>query len=274
MNLSDALHVLAEQLNLDADSLIAFANEDAVGGFHADAAQSKWQVGSIWGVEGQVLYALTRALQPRHIAEFGVNAGCSSTHFLTALAANETSGELHSIDPWEGAGQAIPSDLREGWNVHYTLGTEWLAAQPDHRFDILFEDMIHGAEATRDWWVVAQQKIAPGGVILSHDATHPSVGAEVQQGIREAGVTDVILYSIEPSDCGLAIWRDPRSRLKPDMSLTKEELKGVIKGDVLEVKPDGETKLNRRRAPDKPTRKPTTAKKPTATKKTTSTAKK
>src|SRR5688572_10960959 len=98
MNLSDALHALAEQLNLDADSLLAYANEDAVGGFHADAAQSKWQVGSIWGVEGQVLYALTRALKPQSIAEFGVNAGCSSTHFLSALEANGQ-GELHSIDP-------------------------------------------------------------------------------------------------------------------------------------------------------------------------------
>lgn len=264
MNLHEALATIAAQFDLDPAALIAYADEDTLGGFHADSQQSRWQVGSIWGVEGQVLYALTRALQPQHIAEFGVNVGCSSTHFLTALAVNEASGTLDSIDPWEGAGQDVPSDLRDGWNLHFTLGTEWLTAQPDAHFDILFEDMVHGAEATRDWWQVARRKVAPGGVILSHDATHPGIGMSVQQGIRDAGVTPA-LYSIEPSDCGLALWVNPEKRVSPELPLTKEELKGVIAGDVLEVKADGEAKLTRKRAPDKTTRKPAT-KKPAAKK--------
>lgn len=269
MNLNDALSTFAAQLELDADTLIAYAAEDTVGGYHSDSAQAKWSVGSIWDVEGQVLYALTRALQPRYAAEFGVNHGCSTTHFLAALARNE-SGELHSIDPWEGAGQGVPAELRQRWQMHYDSGTEWLKQQPDAHFDILFEDMVHGAEATRAWWLVAQRKVAPGGIILSHDATHPGVGMDVQQGIREAGVTPA-LYSIEPSDCGLALWISPESRLNPEMPLSKDELKGVIKGDTLEVKTNGEAKLNRRTAPDKATRKPASrstpvTKKPTAKK--------
>lgn len=214
--LSETLNALAAQLNLDASELAVYASEDTIGGYHTDAAQAKWTVGSIWGVEGQVLYALTRYLLPEHVAEFGVNAGCSATHFLAALSRNNRGG-LESVDPWEGAGQHVPEGLRSHWQMHYARGLDWLDAQPDQSFDILFEDMIHGWEATRDWWLVAQRKVAPGGLLISHDATHPTVGVEVVRGIHEAGLT-AALYSIEPSDCGLAIWRAVGA---PETSMTK-----------------------------------------------------
>jgi hypothetical protein len=164
-------------------------------------------MGSMWGVEGQFIYALTRALQPAHVAEFGTHVGCSATHFLAAMAVKRH-GSLDSVDPWEGAGYLVPDDLREHWRMHYALGTEWLSAQPDASFNILFEDMVHGWEATGDWWRVALRKVRPGGVILSHDATHAGVGADVQQGIANAGVVPT-LYSIDPADCGFAVYQAP-----------------------------------------------------------------
>jgi predicted O-methyltransferase YrrM len=207
MNLEQALTAIAAQLNLDAAQLIAYAAGDEVGGFNFDASQSKWRGGSIWEVEGKVLYALTRALMPVQVAEFGTHEGCSATHILAALQ-HQAIGVLHSIDPWEGAGNRVPENLRERWSVHFHTGTEWLEKEQDATFDMLFEDMIHGVDATREWWKVALRKIRPGGLIISHDAAHFNVGADVRQGIEEAGVNATV-YAIEPSDCGLAIWQAP-----------------------------------------------------------------
>src|SRR3990167_7053629 len=229
MNLPDTLHAIAAQLNLNAAQLIEYAAEDTIGGFDFDESKRKWDVGSIWEVEGQVLYTLIRVLQPQMIAEFGVNKGCSSTHFLAALEANKR-GALRSVDPWQGAGSDVPQELRERWSMIFHTGIEWLELQPDAAFDILFEDMGHGAVGTRDWWLVAQRKIKPGGIIISHDAAHAGVGADVMRGIVEAGVHDARVYLSEPSDCRLAVWQAPGvvEQLKPE----------VMVGESIETTPE------------------------------------
>lgn len=210
MNLIEALHEIAQQLDLPTDELAHYAAEDAVGGYEPGNPNTPWSVGSMFGVEGQVLYALTRALKPRYVAEFGTHDGCSATHFLAALAQCNRAGALTSVDPWEGAGSRVPEGLRSEWHLVFTDGILWLEQQPDASFDILFEDMMHSVEQVRDWWTVAQRKIKPGGLIISHDAGHFLVGNDVMQGIVEAGVSGARVYLIEPSDCGLAIWKAPK----------------------------------------------------------------
>ena len=226
MNLPDTLHAIAAQLNLNAAQLIEYAAEDTIGGFDFDESKRKWDVGSIWDVEGQVLYALTRALPIfPNIAEFGTHQGCSATHFLAALN-RDGGGHLTSVDPWEGAGSHVPQELRERWSMIFHTGIEWLELQPNAAFDILFEDMGHGAVGTRDWWLVAQRKIKPGGIIISHDAAHTGVGADVMRGIVEAGVHDARVYLSEPSDCGLAVWQAPGGELHIPVEM---------KGELIEV---------------------------------------
>jgi predicted O-methyltransferase YrrM len=215
MNLEQALTAIAAQLNLDAAQLIAYAAEDTIGGFSFDETARKWDVGSLWEVEGKVLYALTRALAPAQIAEFGTHQGCSATHFLEALKRNGY-GQLYAVDPWEGAGSRIPDKGRVDLITH--TGIEWLDNEQDATFDILFEDMVHGVVATREWWLIAQRKIRPGGLIISHDAAHFGVGVDVMRGIEEAGVQPAV-YLIEPSDCGLAIWQAPGVIAQPESEL-------------------------------------------------------
>ncbi len=111
-------------------------------------------------------------------------------------------------------------------------------------------------KGTAELWVLGVQKLQPGGVMISHDSEHPTAGPDVRAGVALAGVTGTISLLIEPADCGLLVYRKPGQWIDPELPLTKEELKGVIKGDALEVKADGEAKLNRRRAPDKVTRTP------------------
>lgn len=263
VNLNDALGAIAAQLDLDAALLIDYAAEDDIGGFHSDPAQAKWRVGSIWGVEGQLLYALVRAMKPDSIAECGVNDGCSTTHFLAALAANDN-GELHSVDPWEGAGNGVPNHLRTGWHVYHEGGIEWLTEQPDASFDILLEDMVHGLDATRDWWQVAQRKIRPGGVVISHDAAHPGVGADVRGGIAAAGV-EAQIYSIEPSDCGFAIWKAPGEyRNLTTFNKQLAELERTVPSIADEPMPEGTPEIIPPPVPEpeppKTTRKPRTRK--------------
>lgn len=208
MNLIEALHEIAQQLDLPTDELAHYAAEDTVGGYEPGNPNTPWSCGSMFGVEGQVLYALTRALRPERIGEFGTHDGCSATHFLAALEANGD-GALFSVDPWEGAGSLIPRKYRSYLAQLFSDGVEFLSSAPDASFDILFEDMLHGVDGTRDWWQVAQRKIKPGGLIISHDAAHFLVGKDVMRGIVEAGVSDARVYLIEPSDCGLALWRAP-----------------------------------------------------------------
>jgi Methyltransferase domain len=126
-------------------------------------------------------------------------------------AGRQRRGRTLQPRPLGGAGANVPQDLRGRWHLVFDKGTQWLERQPDGSFDVLFEDMVHGADDTRDWWRVALRKLKPGGVLLSHDAAHPGAGADVRRGIQMAGITPMIL-DIAPSDCGFALYVDPRPR--------------------------------------------------------------
>lgn len=208
MNLADCLNSLEKVLGLETGSLLPFAQEDNYGGFHADPNQRQWPIGSIWGVEGQILYALVRALDPLRCVELGVGQGCGATHITAALWANGGEGLLTSIDRGNSGG-LIPADLKLYSKVLPGDAIEWLEAQPDGSIDFLFEDADHSEAFCRQAGLLAQRKLALGGVLVVHDAAHFIVGREVIAGYSMAGMA-LMVYLVEPSDCGVGIWTQSR----------------------------------------------------------------
>lgn len=202
IELNEALALLAADLRIDPMELKRYADEDELGGFHADPAVRSFTVGSIWSVEGKVLYALVRALKPKHVLEIGVGYGASSTHILTALKKNR-SGDLTSLDINEGAGSEIPLPLKRNWRFVSGDAVAGTSVYEKWDFDFIFEDGPHTYEFTRDV-LLNCKRIAPR-IILSHDACHYMVGPDVRKGFEEA-LGSCKLLPIAPSDCGLGYW--------------------------------------------------------------------
>ena len=72
--------IIAAQVHIDAAQLYQYAMSDTLGGYHIDESQRRWPMGSLWGVEGQILYALVRILKPRRVVQIGGWVGCSAMH--------------------------------------------------------------------------------------------------------------------------------------------------------------------------------------------------
>jgi predicted O-methyltransferase YrrM len=218
ISLNDALDSIAASFELNADDLIEYAAQDPWGGYH-DKYDDGFPGGSIWRVEGQVLYALVRALRPRRVLEIGTYWGGSATHILQALHDNEGDGSLTCVDLNTGVGSMIPANLRSRVTILQGDLYQWLPAQikVGETFDLIWEDSQHSVETTEAAWRAAWSLLTPGGIMACHDAEHlhvPSntgVGALVREGIARAGffaaTPPAKTYLIAPSDCGLAVWR-------------------------------------------------------------------
>lgn len=214
LSLSTALKGLARSFDLDYQALVDYAAEDPHGGYHA-AYDDGFPSGSLWRVEGQVLYALVRALKPLRVLELGTWHGASATHILQGLKDNDY-GWLWSVDSRAYGdieiGGMIPGDLRGYANIHAARLETFIdmAINLDTRYDLIFEDAMHTVEQVEFVWSHADQLLRPGGMIISHDAMHPIAGPVVREGIVRAGYADkTVNVLIEPSDCGLALWRKP-----------------------------------------------------------------
>lgn len=252
MNLNTALEHIAAYLVLDATELIAYAAKDSFTGW--DNNQGQFPVGSIWGVEGQVLYALVRALKPMNPLELGVYYGASATHLIAALQANG-SGVLTSVDHHSGdsgaveIGSSIPATQKADFHYIEQRIQHYLATLEDNSVDFIFEDAFHDIEGTKEIYQLALVKLAPNGVIVSHDSEHPTAGPTLRAGIEVAGVTDYLSLLIEPSDCGLAIWRKRKSASDFTDELTAKAT--LVTPDIDAPKPP--TKPTAKRAPAKKT---------------------
>jgi predicted O-methyltransferase YrrM len=206
MNLDEALTMIAADIGLDADELIAYAAEDNIGGYHADESLSRWPIGSLWEVDGQVLYALVRALRPASIVEMGAHRGASTAHIAAALKANGT-GELYSVDILESTGDLLPDEYRDVVTFVYKDAVEYLNSTR-RKFDMAFEDMMHTAEQVLAVCGELKTRVRPGGLVLHHDSEHFVVGSEVRAGLEASGVAYRSVL-IAPADTGLAWWRMP-----------------------------------------------------------------
>jgi predicted O-methyltransferase YrrM len=199
MNLNEALARIAPSLDTSLSALITYADEDTIGGFHPDPAQRQWDLGSMWSVECQFIYAVIRALRPERVLEIGVGNGCTTTHILTALARNGT-GTLTSVDPHPYNTDNIPLALRDRWTHIPADGVEWLDNNIEH-FDVAIEDAMHSYEMT----YALLDNLRDVRTVISHDAMHATVGATVRRAWSDTfGAYMTAL--IEPADCGLA-WR-------------------------------------------------------------------
>jgi predicted O-methyltransferase YrrM len=233
MNIEQALIDIGMKNDLDPDALIAYAYEDGIGGYHSIASLAKWPCGSIWEVEGRVLYALVRATRPQITAEIGVFLGCGSSHIAAALQKNG-SGKHHGLDTHQrqrvsekdyDTGGLIPPDLRAYVTLHYEDGMGWIK---QHKVDFIFDDGNHSASATREAWELAAKQLKPGGFIVTHDATHFLAGKAVQEGLNLSGLP-YQLYSIQPSDCGLALWRKPFDKIvEPEPETVSQQLETAL----------------------------------------------
>lgn len=206
MTLDDALTEIAAFLDLDADALKVYAAEDALGGFHTDPAQATFPGGSLWGIEGATLYALVRALKPKMALELGTWHGASATHLLTAQQRNGY-GALYSVDHWEGAGTLVPDSLRDWWQQSFMDAVKYIDGKTHRRsIDFCYEDCIHSEDEVYAIVTALKPKLKPGAVVVHHDSEHGDDGQQIRRALTRAGV-NYRSWLIEPSDCGLAIWR-------------------------------------------------------------------
>lgn len=223
-DLNSILTMISLQVQADAQELIAYAAEDTLGGYHMDAAQATFPMGSLWGVEGQILYALVRWLKPEKVVEIGGWAGASASHLALAVDRNG-GGKVISVDNnienprgavGYGHGDLIPQTLRKWVELVNEEGRVWLNSQHPGSIGFIFEDADHSPGLVMELSRLALLKLKPGGILANHDAGHdqayypngattPSTLAQnVHEGLMRAGAP-FKAYLAAPSDCGLAI---------------------------------------------------------------------
>jgi predicted O-methyltransferase YrrM len=234
MLLNDALRAIAQQFDLNADELIAYAAEDPHDGW--DEGRGSWSSGSVWTVEGQVLYALVRALKPQRVIEFGTADGCSATHIAEALRANGD-GYLTCFDRNEWAGRYIPDDLRETVLIKQAIvSSSRLEGAGFPNF--VYEDSDHTTETVGAVWQWARKHVTRGGAVISHDALHPAIGHKVKAGIAQSSAEGVRYYPLTPAPevgatqtgQGFAIWRqDANVQKAPEQRAEAEKSKRPAK---------------------------------------------
>ena len=197
--LNDALRQIADAAHLDADALIAYAAEDTV-------SSARHGGMSINPAEGQLLYALVRALQPAHVLEIGVFSGVSSLHLLTALQANAT-GDLLSYDIDPAAGDAVPDEFEGHWSL--VIDDARTAQLP--AADLIFEDADHSLEAALD--VLTKIKGQGPRLVVSHDYYSHDVyagGFHVKQAFDTVfGEPNVIGVRFDDGQRGFGLWFNP-----------------------------------------------------------------
>jgi hypothetical protein len=156
---------------------------------------------STFYAEGQILYALVRALRPKQVVEIGVDSGGTSTHILAALRENDY-GQLYSVDIKSEVGYSIPAQLRDRWTL--CVGDALKAPLPEA--GLFFEDGPH----LYDWTVgmFTRIKELKPKVMLTHDYfTHLTYGPDfaVQRAFIDVfGVDQGVLT--DGSIAGLGYW--------------------------------------------------------------------
>jgi cephalosporin hydroxylase len=202
MNLEQALQQLCVDYQLSDAAVRQYASEDVQSGWNGD--RGTWPPGAIWTVEGVILYVLLRVIKPDTAVELGVqNWGASTVHMAAALKANRR-GVLLGIDTNGGTGILLDGGLGPHVEMKVADGIEFLEATP--AVDFIFEDMDHSYETCKRVAELVQTKLKVGGYLVVHDAEHPLWTVGVKTGLEDGGITPTY-YLIEPSDCGIAVWR-------------------------------------------------------------------
>jgi cephalosporin hydroxylase len=146
---------------------------------------------------GELVYAVTRAVQPDAVIETGVATGVTSAYALAALADNQK-GVLHSIDlpPSEmldagTVGAAIPSNLRSRWEYHWgsakrllpqvltsTVGRRIFIHDSDHSYDHMMWEL-------RTAWSV----LSDGDAVICDDTHYHSAFVDFARSVGKEPTT-------------------------------------------------------------------------------------
>ncbi len=226
MRLDEALQQIALDAGLDAAELIRFAAEDYVGGRDT----GNWPGMSTFASEGQIIYALVRALRPARVIEVGVDSGGTSTHILTALEANGA-GELWSVDINPECGTMVPEQLRHRWTF---VNADALTVDLPDSADFIFEDGDHSYDFTFN--ILSRLKELNPHLLLSHDYyTH-----EVYQGFYVKQAFDEALpgakgVKIDSAFTGLGYWVNDEYYSK--LKMTPHEIDLSLLNDSAELRP-------------------------------------
>ena len=202
MTRDEALTAIDRQLGLNSKRLLGYANEINMGG--NDNGKGTWLEGPSWEVEGQILYALVRALKPKRILEIGTNHGGSTTYMAQACAHN-LSGHVTTVDIRPQAGYHIPPHLRDWVTVECEDANLFVARSETRDYDFIFEDGNHSKYQVHVVYQNVHTLLKPGGVIISHDAAVEGVKDYIRYGIEAAGFEYPPMYVVEPSPCGFTV---------------------------------------------------------------------
>ena len=207
------LELLQEHFGFDADAMYDYAVRDEIGGYHPNSSLAKWPSGSIWEIEGVILYALVRVIRPLSVLEIGTFQGCSTHHIMAALADNrdEFGDDVQMITVDNGTFDGKP-DFRgydfitevKGDAIEFLKNTSLM-------FDFIFEDSKHTADHVQATYEAAKGVMNSGGFMLSHDTAHHLVGHQVMDGITRAGFSQPLAILTSPSDCGLSFIQLPEA---------------------------------------------------------------
>lgn len=199
--IADELHFITlAQQNVDASSLRALAdlpldeiytNADIKAAWEDDHKTITDIYGnddSLGGVnpgDRRALYYLIMALKPQNILEVGTHIGASTLHIARALRRVGRGGKVTSADivdvnhpetgAWKKAGLAKPPkgfaqdlDCLEYISFHFGPCLKFMA-QTDMRYDFVFLDGDHSAQAVYQEVNAALPLLNENGVILLHD---------------------------------------------------------------------------------------------------------
>ena len=200
----EAVKKICKYYELDKEKFHNHMAEDTIGGYHETDELADWPCGSIWEIEGKILYALVRMLKPKNVVEIGTFHGCSATHIASALVANGT-GKLYAVDPAYNGGQ-IPEPYLDRIHKRAMTHKEFAETTRLQSIDMLFEDGAHAEQTTFEAIDLLMPIMSHGAAVVVHDACHFLVGKEVSAGMQRA-VGDFESVLIEPSDCGLGYWK-------------------------------------------------------------------
>jgi hypothetical protein len=203
-SLETVIGAIADYLGMDGATLLLHTERDTHTGW--DFGVGDWPCGSLHRSEGQILYALARYMGAVPV-EIGSFYGCSTTHLAEAVYGNSVPGKVQAVDLYGLHPDRIPDYLLGSIEAFTMDGAAYVRSLPDNSQAMIYEDGSHKFEDVRDVWRIGQDKLRAGGLLLSHDADHPTAGEAIRAGIEAAGVTDYLIVRVEPSDCGLAIWR-------------------------------------------------------------------
>lgn len=198
----DKISLLTEpDADLDLQNLCAISIENLKDFFQSTAATNEWQkvypeissfgipdgTGGVNPGDRRAIFYLVYGLKPRSVLEVGTHIGASTVHIAAALGALgfEDNPSLTSVDvvdvndpdrgPWKTCGGkyspgAMISQLQSNVHVEFIAkpALSYMASSVV-KYDLIFLDGDHSAQAVYGEIPAALKLLNPGGVILLHD---------------------------------------------------------------------------------------------------------